>query len=309
MKGINYNYSAKWLTVIAIFVLMINPSFGSDGDQIVIVKSSDNHYYDKSIKTLINTIEGPAQYKIIEADEVLSSGAIIETADILINLGINAIKSNHQISENQKNINTYFTSEQYSGLNQSPNQHRYNIFLDQPLDRYIALSQFLLNPSSIGLLNSSAIDFGGETLKLLQERSTGIAQYHPDNRDLVLPKLRVLLQKNDLLLLLPDNRIINQDTLKGILLTTYRKLKPVISYSPAHVKSGALASIYSSPSDIGRHIADVINQLRSNSAAIPETNQPARYYSIVLNDHVAHALDIKLPDIELIRQYIDGILP
>ncbi|MFT5504073.1 MAG: putative ABC transport system substrate-binding protein, partial [Gammaproteobacteria bacterium] len=208
-----------------------------------------------------------------------------------------------------KQINAYITSEQRSFSSQELKQDHYNIYLDQPLDRYIALSQYLLNPSNIGLLTSSAINFEGKTLDLLNKRFTGITQYHPENRAQLLPTLRVLLQKNDLLLLLPDSSIINRDTLKGVLLTTYRKLKPVISYSPAHVKSGALASVYSSPIDIGRHIADVINQLRSTTAPMPEVNQPARYYSIIKNDHVAHALGIQLPEIESIRQYIDEISP
>ena len=79
-----------------------------------------------------------------------------------------------------------------------------------------------------------------------------------DNK--LLPVLRRLLQQNDALLMLPQSELYNRDTLKGVLLTSYRYRKPAISYSPGHVKAGALASIYSSPSDIGRHLAQAINR-------------------------------------------------
>jgi len=105
--------------------------------------------------------------------------------------------------------------------------------------------------------------------------------------------------------MLPDQSVYNQDTLKGILLTTYRSRTPVISYSPGHVKSGALAAIYSSPSDIGRHLANLINQRHEGTLNIDNKVVYARYYSITTNQRVAHSLGLNLPSEEKLRQLID----
>jgi putative tryptophan/tyrosine transport system substrate-binding protein len=309
MEGFQIKVTLKWLLAIVYLMLLSNSVHAVDLEQIVIVKSSDNEFYNKSIETLVSSIDGVSSYKIVEVGELSSVRKLIQQAGILINLGINAIESNHPINSKQQVINAYITAEQILNANLQSNSNQTNIYLDQPVDRYIALSQFLLNPKHIGLLKSSTLTLDNKTRSLLESKSTEFFQYHPESRTQLLPTLRILLEKNDLLLLLPDRLIINRDTLKGILLTTYRKLKPVISYSPAHVKSGALASVYASPVDIGMHIAEVINQLRSISAPIPGTYQPARYYSIILNDHVAHALGIPLPDINSIRKYIDEASP
>ena len=109
--------------------------------------------------------------------------------------------------------------------------------------------------------------------------------------------------------MLPRRAIYNRDSLKGVLLTSYRNRKPAISYSPAHVKSGALASIYSSPVDIGRHLAQLINQkLKNPDARLPEY-QYARFYSIATNRKIARALGIQLPGEAELRKALDGLEP
>ena len=105
--------------------------------------------------------------------------------------------------------------------------------------------------------------------------------------------------------MLPDQSIYNRDTLKGILLTTYRSRIPVISYSPGHVKSGALAAIYSSPGDIGRHLANLINQRHEGRLNTNNKMVYAEYYSIATNQRVARSLGLKLPSEEKLRQLID----
>ena len=106
--------------------------------------------------------------------------------------------------------------------------------------------------------------------------------------------------------MLPRQSIYNRDSLKGVLLTSYRNRKPVISYSPAHVKSGALASIYSSPSDIGKHLALLVKQRLADPQKPLPNYEYARFYSIASNRRVARALNIELPDTEQIRARLDG---
>ena len=98
-------------------------------------------------------------------------------------------------------------------------------------------------------------------------------------------------------------------TVKGVLLASYRSRKPVVSYSPAHVRSGAVASIYSSPVDIGRHLAMLINEALKKK---PDTGTPfqfARFYSITTNSRIATALGINLPAERDLRSTLDKLGP
>jgi ABC-type uncharacterized transport system substrate-binding protein len=121
--------------------------------------------------------------------------------------------------------------------------------------------------------------------------------------------LRELLSQNDVLLMLPRQSIYNRDTLKGVLLTSYRNRKPAISYSPAHVKSGAVASIFSSPVDIGRHLALLLNQKLNNQLHNGSPLQFARFYTITTNLRVADALGIDFPEERELRSRIDELQP
>ena len=108
-------------------------------------------------------------------------------------------------------------------------------------------------------------------------------------------------------MMLPRQSVYNRDTLKGVLLTGYRNRKPVISYSPAHVKSGALASIYSSPIDIGRHLATLVNRQLKNPAQKTRGFEFARFYSIRTNPRIASALGIVLPAERELRSALDRL--
>ena len=116
--------------------------------------------------------------------------------------------------------------------------------------------------------------------------------------------VRSLLAHNDVLLSLPAPEVYNKKSLKGILLSSYRQQKPVVSYSPSHVRSGALASIYTSPDDIGRQIARLANQILQ--ARPPAQRQfHASDFNIMVNQQVARALGIVLPDTDDIARQLN----
>jgi ABC-type uncharacterized transport system substrate-binding protein len=115
------------------------------------------------------------------------------------------------------------------------------------------------------------------------------------------------LKNNNALLLLPDDNVYNNNTLKGILLTSYRSRKPVISYSPSHVRAGALASMFSSPSDIGLQLASVIRHLIVKRRQAKPIIEFAQYFSVEVNSRVARALGINLPDEEKIIDRLDEL--
>ena len=107
--------------------------------------------------------------------------------------------------------------------------------------------------------------------------------------------------------MLPRQSVYNRETLKGVLLSCYRQRRPVVSYSPAHVKSGALASIYSSPEDIGRHLSILVERRLEHQKSGKDNYQYARFYSIAVNRQVARSLGMELPDHDELRKRIDGL--
>jgi ABC-type uncharacterized transport system substrate-binding protein len=111
-----------------------------------------------------------------------------------------------------------------------------------------------------------------------------------ETTDQIGASLNRLLYKSDVLLAIPDTRIHNQSTVSNILISSYRKRIPLIGFSSAYVKAGALAAVYSSPEDIAFHIRDNIVRVYSGKK-IENSEQNAEYFSILFNSEVARSLD------------------
>jgi len=273
-------------------------------EQITIVKSGDNTYFDQTIATLVNHVDPTTRFKIVMAQEVNSDSIDPGRQNLLVALGQSAVVAIKGLNGRANSINAYLTLEQYNNLEID---QQVTVLLDQPLYRYLAFCKLILGIDSIGLIEGGEAKLNLGEVNTLDEFSLTLNRYQVDPDNKLLPVLRDLLQHNDSLLMLPQQSIYNHDTVKGVLLTSYRSRKPVVSYSPAHVKSGAVASIFSSPVDIGRHLAILINKGLQNEPGSAPPFQFARFYSIRTNARVADALGIDLPAEHDLRSRLDKL--
>lgn len=263
--------------------------------QVTIVQSNDNSYYNQTRISLEQQLNSDFQVLVVNTDSIASQKSTLNTSDIIITLGIDAALEISGKFTNSKIISAYITLKQQQQYQAQLKDHSI-VLLNQPLSRYLEFAGFMLHPRSIGIINQDKIILTKRQKQTLLQLKLKLQQYEfrPDTSLLTI--VRNLLKQNDVHLMLPDEHIYNRDTLKGILLTSYRNRKPVISYSPSHVKAGALASIYSSPSDIGLHIASTIMRSTDQTGQAKPTIEYAQHFSISVNKRVAHALEINLPD-------------
>jgi len=274
--------------------------------QIIIVKSSDNNYFKQSIETLINNVDQATRFKVVMAQDLADGSGISDNNNLFVTLGQAAAEAVSRLGNAPSSINAYLTLEQFKRLN---SKNRLGVLLDQPLYRYLAFCKLMLTIESIGIIEDQKINLDQRESRLLEDLMLELNQYQVDPLNKLLPVLRRLLEQNDVLLMLPRQSIYNRDTLKGVLLTSYRSRKPAVSYSPAHVKSGALASIYSSPVDIGRHLALLVNRQLNKPGYKAPAFEYARFYSIATNRQVARALEISLPTERELRSALDRMKP
>lgn len=175
------------------------------------------------------------------------------------------------------------------------------IYLDQPVLRQAALiRQLLPNAHRVGLLvRRDQIGQGrlwrtqlGTQLNLTLEieESEGEAT--------LLPSLGALLPRVDVLLALPDPKVVGREGVRPLLMTALRYQRPVIGYSAAMVTAGALAALYSTPAQIAQQTADLI---LGEGERLPPP-QYALQYSLAFNRAVAEAFGIELRDESVIRR-------
>ena len=109
----------------------------------------------------------------------------------------------------------------------------------------------------------------------------------------VFPDLQQVLNDSDVLLALADPLVFNSDSIQNILLTTFRAQVPVVAFSPAYVRAGALLALYATPAQVGRQAAALVQDvLRGQS--LPEQPLESNDFEVSVNEHVARALNLSL---------------
>ncbi len=108
-----------------------------------------------------------------------------------------------------------------------------------------------------------------------------------------LRSINKAIQNSDVLLATPEQSIYNRQTVRGILLSSYRHQTPVIGPNEGFVTAGALASVTTS-SD--QYIDEIISMLTEyiQTNTLPESRHP-RNFLVKVNKTVAESFRIELP--------------
>lgn len=165
------------------------------------------------------------------------------------------------------------------------------LYLDQPLSHNLILIKVLSNRlQNIGILVDTN-DKGTVNILSNAAKDLDLTLFFEsiESSEYVGTALNNLLEKIDIFLATPDTNIHNKATVSNILLSNYRKRIPLIGFSSAYVKAGALAAIYSSPENIAHQVRDGIVTYFSDKP-IQNKQQMSKYFSVLFNTDVARSL-------------------
>jgi putative tryptophan/tyrosine transport system substrate-binding protein len=175
------------------------------------------------------------------------------------------------------------------------------IHIDQPYSRQLLLIRSALpearlvgvlvnaeHPERIQALRAA---LPGSSLELV----TGVFQAESS----VFPALSRVLDQADVFLALPDPQAHNAGVVRNLLLTSFRARVPVVGFSAAYARAGAVMSLYSTPEQIARQAADLIGEW-FDRRVWPEARYP-RHFTVSVNAHVARSLGLRIEDEDALR--------
>lgn len=171
------------------------------------------------------------------------------------------------------------------------------VFLDQPVARQLSLIKYALpQVRRIGVL--IPVDGEASGFEKSLEISARKARYNLILERLVPKKSTLLVldrvfSKADVLLAVPGPGLIDRKLASNILLTSYRYRKPVVAYSHAYVKAGALLAVYSSPRDIGHYTALKIVKMHKQSWRLPKESYSDQF-TVTVNKWLARSMGLKI---------------
>jgi len=169
--------------------------------------------------------------------------------------------------------------------------------LDQPLGRQMALiKRALPGRHLVGVL------VGAQSRPQLDElekeaRARGLLLVSSPTvsaPEMIYPALKAVLNDAEVILALPDPAIYHGASLQNILLTTYRARVPLVAFSPAYAKAGAVRAVYSTPAQVARRAVEMIG-IWAAGRGLPPPQMP-REFSVMVNSKVAASLGLQIDD-------------
>ena len=185
------------------------------------------------------------------------------------------------------------------------------VVIDQPLERSLALAKLLVpQAKQVGaVFGPVSVASKPSLLEATQNSGMTLVYEHLDNDDNPIGVLTPLVKKIDVFITIADRGVFNKSVAKWLLYLSFRQKVSVIGFSQSYVKAGALAAVYSSPENIGRHGAELVSSLLASEGKAQvvddrwKTHYP-EYYTLEVNREVANALKIAVPEFEdLYREY------
>lgn len=289
--------------VLLAFILLVTMVPKAWAGSIMLVLSDDSAPYGEFTAALHDALKDSG-WHIATRTKVAASGSTTRHHDLIITAGSQALRSVLTSGGSTPVIATLLPRQSYEQVlaeSPAPRARITAITLDQPAARQASFLRHLLpNQKRVGILLGE--ENRASTTQLRQQlAAAGLSldsESANDHAGGLLGALNALLPRVNVLLALPDNSIYKRDNIKAILVTSYRHQRPVVAYSAAFVKAGALAALYTTPTQIAAQTAELI----LGPTPLPAGAINPSMFAISINQNVTQALGLAVPDEMTIRQ-------
>lgn len=293
-------------------VLLFAGSMPGMAAEIQVILADEAPYYGEALTSLRDRLTELRPDAVVrthtDPGKALAEGG---EADLLVAIGSKALGATRAIPAGRGALHLFVTRDDWlQQVARDPGLTQHSaLVLDQPPVHLVALARALLPKARALAIVLGPV--GRRHLEAVRDEAEGLG-FEPligtlDANDNPLAVLSPLVRVADAVLVVPDNADFNSAMAKWLLQLSFRARTPVIAFSNAYVRAGALASVFTAPEDVGREGAELI-AAGFTAGGLPREMRLPRRYSLAINRDVAQALGIEVPDEAVCRQRIDAIL-
>jgi putative ABC transport system substrate-binding protein len=292
--------------LLCLILLVFRPAWAEGAIHLILSESGAAHQEAAETFRAVLGVSRPVKISTLAELAPAQLQAMTQASDLVVPVGVKAARFVAEHHAGQAAVLSLMIPRSVGERLQWPaslgRRKTSFVYIDQPVPRSLNLVteafpaahrvSVVISPENAGIAKSLAQEAARRQLALNLE--------NVDAPEDVAAALRRALPESDVLLLIPDALVINAANAQNVLLTTYRYRVPVVGFSQGLAKAGAVASIYASPSQIGRQAAQMaMRWLESGDLPAP---QPSSEFSLSFNRHVARSLGVVLPDENEIRK-------
>ena len=238
------------------------------------------------------------EVQVVLGLESAEGGACLQDARIVVSLGTDALRQVLARSPHPAVIAGLIPRSGYDQvLTEVGKKTAANVtalYLDQPLSRQLDLLRLALPKGRrVGVVwGPESVSLQGALSAALQQRGMDLVEGSVNDGSPLIHALHAALQDTDVLLAMADGAVYNSATVSNILLTSYRARTPVVAFSPAYVKAGALMAVHTTPGQAGLQLAGMAAHFLQ-AGALGASQYPGNF-TVSTNDYVARSLGLSL---------------
>ena len=288
------------LAPLFLLVLLAGLTLGVRASDVLVVSSEQSPAYQEAADAVVAELArrevlrlplselsaqrgpGPRLYVALGTEACKQLGSMPLTAPVLCTL-LPRASFERVLRESGRRAGASFSALY---LNQPPGRQLDLIRLALPQARRIGV---LWGPDSVA--NEAALEAAA------QARSLRVVGVPVRPEEPVFAGLKKILDESDVLLALADPQIYNSNSIQNILLTSFRAQVPMLTFSPAYVRAGALMAVHSTPRQIGQQ-AGVLARGVLQGQPLGQPQFPLQF-DISVNEHVARSLGLRLDAVNL----------
>ena len=305
-----HSWRGKVLVCVLCFTIFpaAAESSAPDKQNVFFLSGKATSDYVEIVDTIKSQLEAqfPSRYHFTEyyQNQAVTVGAELLDASVIVTVGTAAAEAAYSRQPAVPILSVLITesafvsaaTQYYGSVENAFSQKVSAISLNQPTLRSIKLAKLLVpSAETIGvMLGPASLSARSDLNDKIVEHELSPNFVGINQIDNPINKLEPVFRQCDVFVPLPDSRLINVATAKWILHLSYRYKVPVIAFSKAYLRAGALTAIYSSPENVAMQSVDWFFGEEQNNRS-GRLFSPT-YFSINFNYSVAAHLGITLED-------------
>ena len=286
-----------WLAACFILFTNVALAVGADLSNLTVtITASEN---SESTSSLISAIRSRVpQATIQSANQIATNNYPLHTVHIAIGpIALRALSALPTKNPHTSIISVHTSSVAYRQIRDETQHRRTGVSAiynePSPANQLRLIQAIYRRPLSVAVLIQSAT----HVIPLLRDAAANT------QIDLTIHSVRPgesvyralnSVRDGTVLLAIPDPAIYNNDTIRNLLIASYRREQAVVGFSPAIVKAGALATTTSDSNDTAAQLEELLGDYISYGR-LPSEQFP-KYFNVVVNDSVARSLNVLIDD-------------
>jgi len=262
--------------------------------QVVVIADPSSPSHNEAVSSLAAALAPELAIQVLSVAE--ADARALAAARLVVTVGSSAARMSAAQPIAAPVLHVLLPRSTLEALERQPGAPWSALLLDQPAERQVALIRLALpRQTRVAIVtgpdtHSRAIELGAAAAHRGLETQVAAA----DEIGALYAALRAALAQPAVLVIPPDSQLFTSQTVHQVLLTAFRLRSPVLGYSAAYVRAGAVLGLYTTPTQAGREAASVVRRVLAG-APMPAPG-PHQLFEVGINPTVARSFGVTLPD-------------